>query len=118
MFCTLIVIDGGITIPHLLENLLHHENFTYHTIKQASSSKKVFGPNLGPNRYTTKEVKSCSCYCCVINHKRREEYLYPKTGAIHYHAQLGLPDKSRAIKWLTRDISDWSGLAQRCYQPC
>ena len=25
---------------------------------------------------------------------------WPKTGATHYNAQLGLPDKGRAIKWL------------------
>ncbi len=24
----------------------------------------------------------------------------PQTGATHYHAQLGLPAKGRAIKWL------------------
>ena len=29
-----------------------------------------------------------------------EEYTLAPTGATHYHAQLGLPDKGRAIKGL------------------
>ncbi len=49
---------------------------------------------------------------------------WPKTGATHYHAQLGLPDKGRAIKGLVISYS-WdlealdllNGLAQGSYQP-
>ena len=49
---------------------------------------------------------------------------WPKTGATQYHAQLGLPDKGRAIKGLVicnnRDIEPLdlqNGLALGCYQP-
>ena len=31
---------------------------------------------------------------------------WPKTGATHYHAQLKLPDKGRAVKWLDLETSD------------
>ena len=48
----------------------------------------------------------------------------PQTGATQYHAQLGLPDKGRAIKELG-DCNNWdlepfdllNGLALGCYQP-
>ena len=47
-----------------------------------------------------------------------------QTGATHYHAQLGLPDKGRAIKGLvvcnSWDLEPWdllNGLALCCYQP-
>ena len=47
-----------------------------------------------------------------------------QTGATQYHAQLGLPDKYRAIKGLVicnnrdLDASDLqNGLALDCYQP-
>ena len=48
----------------------------------------------------------------------------PKTGANHYHAQLGPPDKGRVIKWLVV-CNDWdleqmdllNVLALGCYQP-
>ncbi len=30
---------------------------------------------------------------------------WPKIGATHYHAQLGLPDKGRAIKVLSRSCT-------------
>ncbi len=47
-----------------------------------------------------------------------------QTGATHYHAQLGLPDKGRAIKGLvvcnSWDLEPWdllNGLALGCYQP-
>ena len=48
---------------------------------------------------------------------------WPQTGTTHYHAQLGLPEKYRAIKGLTVCIS-WdleplnliNGLALGCYQ--
>ena len=47
-----------------------------------------------------------------------------KTGATHYHAHLGLPDKGRAIKGLvvctSKDLEPQdllNGLALGCYQP-
>ena len=49
---------------------------------------------------------------------------WPPTDATQYHAQLGLPDKGRAIKVLVV-CNDWdlepldllNGLALGCYQP-
>ncbi len=49
---------------------------------------------------------------------------WPQTGATQYHAQLGLPDKGRAIKWFVV-CNSWdieplyllNGLALGCYQP-
>ncbi len=55
---------------------------------------------------------------------RRGECLVPITGATHYHAQLGLPDKGRAIKelvvcniWDLEPLDQLNGLALGCYQP-
>ena len=49
---------------------------------------------------------------------------WPQTGSTQYHAQLGLPDKGRAIKELVvcnnRDLEPFAllnGLALGCYQP-
>ena len=49
---------------------------------------------------------------------------WPQTGATQYHAQLGLPDKGRAIKRLvfchSLDLEPLdlpNGLALGCYQP-
>ncbi len=49
---------------------------------------------------------------------------WPQTGVTQYHAQLGLPDKGRAIKGLVvcnnRDLEPLdlkNGLALGCYQP-
>ena len=49
---------------------------------------------------------------------------WPLTAATHYHAQLGLRDKGRAIKGLVVcngwDLEPWdlqNGLALGCYQP-
>ena len=49
---------------------------------------------------------------------------WPKTGATQYHAQLGLPDKGRAIKglvvcnrWDLEPLDLLNGLALGCYQP-
>ncbi len=49
---------------------------------------------------------------------------WPQTGATHYHAQLGLPDKGRAIKglvvchiWDLEPLDLLNGLALGCYQP-
>ena len=40
--------------------------------------------------------------------------LWPKTGATQYHAQLGLPDKGRAIKGL---VVLQKRCGPVCYQP-
>ena len=49
---------------------------------------------------------------------------WPQTGATQYHAQLGLPDKGRAIKgllvcnnWDLEPLDLLHGLALGCYQP-
>ncbi len=49
---------------------------------------------------------------------------WPKTDATHDHAQLGLPDKGRAIKglvvcniWNLEPQDLLNGLALGCYQP-
>ena len=48
---------------------------------------------------------------------------WPQTGATQYHAQLGLPDKGRAIKglvvcnnWYLEPLNLLNGLALECYQ--
>ena len=59
-----------------------------------------------------------------INSMSRRKCLGPKTGATHYHAQLGLPDKGRTIKelvvcnnWDLEPLDLLNGLALGCYQP-
>ena len=49
---------------------------------------------------------------------------WPQTGVTQYHAQLGLPDKGRAIKglvvcniWDKEPLDLLDGLALGCYQP-
>ena len=49
---------------------------------------------------------------------------WPQTGANQYHAQLGLPDKGRAIKglvvcnnWDLEPLDLHNGLDLGCYQP-
>ncbi len=51
---------------------------------------------------------------------------WPKRGATHYHAQLGLPDKGLAIKglvdivcysWDLESLDLQNGVALGCYQP-
>ena len=49
---------------------------------------------------------------------------WPQTGATQYHAQLGLPDKGRAIKglvvcnnWDLEPLDLLKGLALGCYRP-
>ncbi len=49
---------------------------------------------------------------------------WPKTGTIQHHAQLGIPDKGRAIKrldgcnnWDLEPFDPLNGLALGCYQP-
>ena len=49
---------------------------------------------------------------------------WPKTGVTQYHAQLGLPNKGRAIKglvvcnnWYLEPLDLQNGLALGCYQP-
>ena len=50
---------------------------------------------------------------------------WPQTGAIQYHAKLGLPNKGRTIKWLIiwndcdlEPLDLLYSLAQGYYQPC
>ncbi len=59
-----------------------------------------------------------------INSKSMGGMPWPQTGATHYHAQLGLPDKGLAIKELvvcnSWDLKPWDllhGLALGYYQP-
>ena len=58
---------------------------------------------LGPNSLIAKAVKSCT-YCfyvrCVKLKVRVGRMPWPQRGAIHYHALLGLQDKSRAMRWV------------------
>ena len=49
---------------------------------------------------------------------------WPKKRATQYHAQLGIPDKGRAIKglvvcnnWYLESLDLLNGLALGCYQP-
>ena len=42
---------------------------------------------------------------------------WPQTGSTHYHAQLRLPDKGRAINWDLEPMDQLNGLALGCYQP-
>ncbi len=49
---------------------------------------------------------------------------WPETSATQYHAQLGLPDKGRAIKglvvfnnWDLEPLNLLNGLALGCYKP-
>ena len=59
-----------------------------------------------------------------INSMSRGGMPWPKRGATQYHAQLGLPHKSRAIKglvvcnnWNLEPLDLLNGLALGCYQP-
>ena len=61
---------------------------------------------------------------CDNNSTSRGKCLGPKTGATNYHAQLGLPDKGRAIKelvvcnsWDLEPLDLLNDLALGCYQP-
>ena len=78
----------------------------------------------GPNCVIAKNVKSCtySWYViCVTLIIRLWEMPWPKTGATHYYAQLGLPDKGRArvgcLLYLGSRAFGPGGLALGCYQP-
>ena len=49
---------------------------------------------------------------------------WPRTGATQYHAQFGLPDKSRVIKglvvcndWYLQPLDPLNVLVLGCYQP-
>ena len=74
-------------------------------IKRSSSNRhgNVMGSMIGPNLVVAKDVKSYA-YCCYVRCVtlivRVGGMPWPQTGATHYHAQLGLPDKGRAIKGL------------------
>ncbi len=62
------------------------------------------GSMFGSDRVIAKDFKSCtySYVRCVTLIVLVEGMPQPLTDAIHYHTQLGLPDKVRAIKkgWL------------------
>ncbi len=64
---------------------------------------KEMGSMLNPNRVIAKGIKSCT-YClyvrCATLIVRVRGMPWHQTRATHYHADLGLPDKSRAIKGL------------------
>ncbi len=86
-----------------------------------------YGFNSRQNRVIAKEVKRCT-YCCYVRCATLIVWVggmsCPKTGAIQYHAQLGLPDKGRAIKglvvwnsWDLGPLDPQNGLALGCYQP-
>ncbi len=56
---------------------------------------------LGPNYVIANGIKSCT-YCCSVLIVREGLMHWLRTGATQYHAQLGLPDKGRALKgWLS-----------------
>ena len=74
-----------------------------------------------------KDVKNCT-YCCYVRCLTLIVLVggmpWPQTGATLYHAQLGLPDKGRAIKglvvcynWDLEPLDLLNGLAPGCYQP-
>ena len=82
------------------------------------------GSMLDPNCVIAKDVKSCS-YCYYVKCALLMNAL-AKTGATYYHAQLGLPDKIRAIKGLIvcndwdlepLDLLNTNSLALGYYQP-
>ncbi len=58
------------------------------------------GSILGLNHVIDKDVNSCT-YCCYITCTTLIEWEWGlpwlKSGATHYHAQLGLPDKGHAV---------------------
>ncbi len=58
-------------------------------------------PMLGLNHVIAKDVENCTYCCynkCVTIIIRVRGMTWSKTSAIHYHAQLGLPDKGRVLK--------------------
>ena len=73
---------------------------------------KVMGSVLCQNRVIANDVKSCT-YCCYVRCAtlivRVGGMPWPQTGATHNHAQLGLPDKGRAIKGLVVRYEVWLG---------
>ncbi len=72
---------------------------------------------LGPNRFIAKDVKSCT-YGVTLTE-------WVGKCLTQYHAELGLPDKGRAINGLVVVCNDCdiepldllNGLALGCYQP-
>ncbi len=73
---------------------------------------KKFGFMLSQNLVVAKDVKSCTyCYyvICTTLTIRVGGIPWPQTGATHYHAQLVLPDKVRAIKRLFVFYAVWLG---------
>ncbi len=85
------------------------------------------GSMLGPNRFIAKDVKSstftAAMYMREINSMSRGNAL-AQNRRNQYHAQLGLPDKGRAIKglvvcnsWDLEPLDLLNGLALAYYQP-
>ncbi len=88
--------------------------------------EKVMGSILSPRRVIAQDVKNFT-YCCYVRCATLIVWLvgmpWPQTGVPQYHAQLGLPDKGRAIKglvlcnnWDLEPLDLLNGLALGCYQ--
>ncbi len=82
------------------------------------------GSILGPIRVISKSCTYCCYNRCATLIVWVGEMSWHKTGATHYHAQLELPDKGRAIKglvvWNSWYLEPWdllNGLALGCYHP-
>ncbi len=64
--------------------------------------------------------------CEILNTKNKNKGMHcAETGETHYHAQLGLPDKRRAIIVLVvcnvcdlESLDVLNGLALGCHEPC
>ena len=72
---------------------------------QPFTCRSMIGLDARPKPRISKYVKSCtSTYCsyvrCATLIVRVGGMPWPKTGAFHYHTQLKLPDKRRAMKGL------------------
>ncbi len=84
---------------------------------------------MGEKRKIHKDVKSGTysglVRCPTLRGRVRGGGMpWPQTGATHYHAQLGIPDKSRAIKglvvyfsWYLQPLDLLNSLDLGCYQP-
>ncbi len=87
---------------------------------------KVMGSMLLPNSIIPKDVKNCTYYCyarCATLLVLVGGMPWIQTGAIQYHAHIGLPDKGHAIKelvvcnnWDLEPLDLLHGLALVCYQ--
>ena len=83
-------------------SLLNRGSITHVCSASAQRRGKVMSPILGPNSIIAADVKSCT-YCCYVWCATLIVWIgrmpLPQTGS-SFHAQLGLPDKGRTIKWL------------------